>query len=74
MGKTFRRDKTSKGPYSKLNTHRDLPDFQDLEDYDEDGFPIESDEGENYVGLYFEKSDVEQPENESSGKNHKGKR
>ena len=74
MGKTFRRDKTRKGTYSKLNTHRDLPDFQDLADYDEDGFPIESDEGENYVGLYFKKSDVEQPENESAGKNHKGKR
>jgi hypothetical protein len=74
MGKTFRREKTGKGNYSKLHTHRDLPDFQDLTDYDERGFPLDGDEGEDYVELYFKKPDVERPEDESSGKNHKRKR
>ena len=72
MGKTFRRDKTSKGPYSKLNNHRDLPDFQDLTDYDEQGFPLDNEEGETYVELHFKKPVVERPEDETSDQKHKG--
>ena len=72
MGKTFRRNKTRNGKLSKLNTHRDLPDFQESDDYDEWGEPRDDLE-EEYLNakLHIKETDVERPENESSGQKHK---
>ena len=72
MGRTFRRKKTRDGKLSKLNTHRDLPDFEEFSDYDEWGEPRDNLEEEyNNAKLHTKETDVERPEDESSGQKHK---
>ena len=56
MGRTFRREKTYNNRTPRLNSHRDLPDYQNdiLDDEDYDTF-----EEELFYGkLHSEKQDV----------------
>jgi hypothetical protein len=64
MGKTFRRQKTDKKSFKRLNTHRDLPDYQyDL--VDDPDFYVE--EEEYYAKLHPKEQDVVRREDEPSG-------
>jgi len=55
---------------SRLNNHRDLPDYQDL--FDEDDPYYEEDF--YYAKLHPKEQNVERPEDESSGQTDKGQR
>ena len=72
MGRTFRKDKTYGISRSRLNTHRDLPDFQDdlLDEEDMDNFDEDLFNGK----LHSKKQDVVGSEDEPTGQRDKGKR
>tara|TARA_Y100001938_G_C8025642_1_gene397857 strand:+ start:939 stop:1154 length:216 start_codon:yes stop_codon:yes gene_type:complete len=67
MGRTFRREKTYGPRRSRLNSHRDLPDYQDdiIDDEDLDYLDC-FDEDTNYGKLHSEKQDVVGSEDEST--------
>ena len=45
MGRTYKDNKDkSDRPFKRLNNHRDQPDMDDLNNYDEDGLPLDDDE------------------------------
>jgi len=73
MGRTFRREKTYGQPRrSRLNNHRDLPDYQDdlLDEEDLFDFHEEYFDGK----LHSEKQDVVGSKDEPAGKRDQGKR
>jgi len=65
MGRTFRKEKTYGQKKSRLNSHRDLPDYQD-EMIDGDEY-FDDEEEFLYGKLHSKEQDVVRSEDESSG-------
>tara|TARA_R100000700_G_C3169801_1_gene144484 strand:- start:1234 stop:1452 length:219 start_codon:yes stop_codon:yes gene_type:complete len=72
MGKTFRREKTYGNRRSGLNTHRDLPDYQD-DLLDEEDFEYFEEEL-TYGKLHSEEQDVVGRKNEPTRQRNQRKR
>ena len=68
MGRTYKKDKSKFNSGPKLNNHRQLPDWDNLSDYDDEGYPHEDDDEINYDRLHHEKQVVGRRENEPSRK------
>tara|TARA_R100001510_G_C7455260_1_gene78283 strand:+ start:262 stop:474 length:213 start_codon:yes stop_codon:yes gene_type:complete len=65
MGRTFRKEKTYGQKKSRLNSHRDLPDYQD-EMIDGDEY-FDDEEEFLYGKLHSKEQDVVRSEDEPSG-------